>query len=150
MKRPNILLFIRPPGAARPRRDRRGIAGMTDLHATLLDYAGLASPADGEGRRSLRAMAETADDDSGEAFCTLCAPDASEGQAMLARGKWKLVANLDGRRMDVELYDRTRPEPDGADLAADPANAGVARELRERLETRLRQSLAARLAPGDK
>lgn len=98
----HLPLIVRAPGAAPGRR--RVLSSHVDIAPTILDYAGVAVPANVQGR-SLRAVAESA----GAGFdrdAVFCEYSGNIGwnyfQRCIVTDRWKYIDNVG---VDRELYD---------------------------------------------
>ncbi len=92
--------------------------------ATCLDYAGVSVPVDAFDFPSLRGVLESTDDPAQDrtVFSSF-----SAGYPMVRRGKFKLITTM---KSEMNLFDLEQDPGETVSVADDPANAGIADELR--------------------
>lgn len=124
-----VPLLLRLPGLIPAGQVSEAMVGSADLPPTFLDVLG-AAPLPKVHGRSLRGVVTGADKGYDAVFGERNEP-ASKGVARMVRTRtWKLGLLPHGRH---ELYDLKADPDETRNVVADPANAGVVKELKERL-----------------
>ncbi len=123
------LVWRWPGGVARPGRTSRALVEAVDVVPTLLECAGIQIPPRLQGRSLAPLLAGDA-------------PDGDRDSALMEHAGWKnlrtaryrYVVEAGGKEV---LFDLAADPGEYADLAGDPAHAGILAELRGRLLQRL-------------
>lgn len=129
----HIPLIIKPAGPGQGGKVAQSLVGTTDIHATVLDYAGLPVPSSEQSpSRSLRPLVETGGDPWDGAVCM----EQEETRAIRTR-KWLLMKRVSPTEYDfpTELYDLENDPDERRNVAEDPAfqniRAGLENQLNE-------------------
>jgi arylsulfatase A-like enzyme len=156
-----VLLILRGPGGFHGGKVSDALVSQVDLYPTVCELAGIATPGWVRGRSLLPLVRREADEVNDAVFAEITFHAAYEPQRAVRTRRYKYIrrfdnghdgpvlANIDdspskdllvghglaGRPVAAEeLYDLVFDPQEAANLAADPAHAGVLAELRERLE----------------
>lgn len=141
----SVPLILRGRGIEPGRHDAN--ASLVDLYPTLMQALGLPEDQGAPqrpGRSWLRQLGKP--DESRCVLSEYHAIGSPTGAFMLARGRYKLHEYVD---YPPELFDLHEDPEELHDLASDPGNAGVLRELRHVLHTMLDPVVVDRLAKDD-
>jgi arylsulfatase A-like enzyme len=169
-----VLLIMRGPGGFHGGKVSSALISQIDLYPTLCELAGAACPDFLQGRSMLPLMRREVEEINDAVFAELTYHAAYEPQRAIRTGRWKYIrrfgeretpvlANVDdGPSKDLliesgwaerplpreELHDLLFDPQEANDLATDPLYADVRDDLRERLETWMRET-ADPLLDGD-
>lgn len=161
-----VLLIMRGPGGFHGGKVSSALISQIDLYPTLCELAGAACPDFLQGRSMLPLMRREVEEINDAVFAELTYHAAYEPQRAIRTGRWKYIrrfgeretpvlANVDdGPSKDLliesgwaerplpreELHDLLFDPQESHDLATDPLYADVRDDLRERLETWMRET----------
>jgi arylsulfatase A-like enzyme len=126
-----VPLVVRAPAAGRV-RETDALAQTVDLLPTMLEYAGLATPAKTQGRSLLPLLdgRTTQVREAAFAYNQSEHSGAFQAEAMVRAGRWKLVQAHDFKG---ELYDIESDPWEVKNLIGEPQHRDVVAGLRERL-----------------
>ncbi len=128
----HIPLIIKPPKADHTGKVAQSLVGTTDIHATVLDYAGLPLPSsDLSPSRSLRPLVQSGGDPwDGAVFM-----EQEETRALRSH-KWLLMRRVGGTDYDfqTELYDLEKDPDERRNVAKDPAYQEDLAKLSDQLD----------------
>jgi arylsulfatase A-like enzyme len=142
---PMIMWF--PKAFRGPRRVKSFVSGV-DIMPTILDYCGIAPPAQCQGR-SLRPLIEGREQPDRVAFCERTHPTAQSVARLIRTREWRLSVTFEnwstnkGRfkhRWHPELFHLTEDPGEERNLGADPAFSKVRKHLAERMEAWMRHT----------
>jgi arylsulfatase A-like enzyme len=155
-----VLLILRGPGGFHGGRVSDALVSQVDLYPTICELAGIATPDWVRGRSLLPLVRREADEVNDAVFAEITFHAAYEPQRAVRTRRYKYIrrfdnghdgpvlANIDDSPSkdllvehglaerplpEEELYDLVFDPQEAANLAADPAHAGVLAELRARL-----------------
>ncbi|HJN14487.1 MAG TPA: sulfatase-like hydrolase/transferase [Armatimonadota bacterium] len=128
-----VPTFVIPPGGEPRRFD--GLTEMFDLSATILDYAGLATP-EHMAARSLRPEMETGSGGRESVFGDYVTNDRDRSGVYCRTESHKLVVWTRGNEFGGELYDMIQDPEELSNRFDDPSLAPVRRELTDRIMQR--------------
>src|SRR4051794_35961777 len=162
-----VLLIVRGPGGFHGGRGSDALVSQLDLFPTIGERAALVQPDWVRGHSLLPLVRREADEVNDAVFAEIPFHAAYEPQRAVRTRRYKYIrrfenghdgpvlANIDDspskelllahgladrELADEELYDLVFDPGEAANLAADPAHAGVLAELRERLERWMRDT----------
>ena len=161
-----VLLIMRGPGGFHGGKVSSALVSQIDLYPTICELAGAEPPDFLQGRSMLPLLRREADEINDAIFAELTYHAAYEPQRAIRTARFKYIRRFGERRTPVlanvddgpskdlliasgwadrplppeELHDLLFDPQEAHDLAADPAHAGVLAELRDRLETWMRDT----------
>jgi len=128
----HIPLIIKPPNGSHTGKVAQSLVGTTDIHATILDYAGLPSPSsEVSPSRSLRALVQSGGDPCDDAVFM-----EQEETRSLRTSKWLLMRRISptAYNFKTELYDLTTDPDERQNVAEDPAYQKTLEDLSIQLD----------------
>ena len=129
-----VPLIIVPPGSAQGGQRVQGLVELADLAPTILDYAGLARPAQ-MPTRSLRPLVEGTGQAGDSILCEYESNDRSRRGKCVRTGRYKYI--FWGGGCEAEFYDLQEDPNEQVNLAGDPAYRGELKAHQELLIERL-------------
>lgn len=124
-----VPLLLRLPGAIPAGAVSAAMVGSVDLPPTFLDYLGAAPLSKAHGR-TLRGVISGGEAGAQAVFGERNEPKSPAAARMVRTKEWKLCLLPKGQH---ELFDLIKDPGETRNVYADPANAGVVKELKERL-----------------
>ena len=124
-----VPLLMRLPGVIPAGSTSSAMVSSVDLPTTFLDYLGAAPLPKAHGR-TLRGVVEGKDKGNEVVYGERGEPKTPAAARMIRTREWKLCLLPKGAH---ELYDLTKDPGETRNVYPDPANAGVVKELKERL-----------------
>lgn len=128
----HIPLIIKPPGESHSGKIAKSLVGTTDIHATVLDYAGLPLPSSEKSpARSLRPLVQSGGDPwDGAVFME------QEETRAIRTSKWLLMQRVSTTEYDfrTELYDLEKDPSERQNVAEEPAYQDTLKDLADQLD----------------
>jgi N-sulfoglucosamine sulfohydrolase len=161
-----VLLIMRGPGGFHGGRVSDALISQIDLFPTICEIAGAEIPAWAEGRSMLPLLRRDVNEINEQVFAEITFHAAYEPQRAIRTKRWKYIRRFGERRLPVlanvddgpskdllieagwadrplpreELHDLLFDPAESHDLAPDPTYGTVLDDLRERLETWMRDT----------
>jgi arylsulfatase A-like enzyme len=161
-----VLLIMRGPGGFHGGRVSDALISQIDLFPTICEVAGAGIPAWAEGRSMLPLLRRDVTEINEQVFAEITYHAAYEPQRAVRTKRWKYIRRFGERRLPVlanvddgpskdllieagwadrplpreELHDLLFDPAESHDLAPDPTYAGVLEDMRERLDTWMRDT----------
>jgi arylsulfatase A-like enzyme len=161
-----VLLIMRGPGGFHGGRVSDALVSQIDLYPTLCELAGIETPAFVQGRSMLPLIRREVAEINEEVFAELTYHAAYEPMRAIRTHRWKYIRRFGERELPVlanvddgpskellieagwadrplpreELHDLLFDPGEAADLAGEETYAPVLEDLRERLETWMRET----------
>ena len=133
----HIPLIIKPPSGSHTGKVAQSLVGTTDIHATILDYAGLPVPSsDVSPSRSLRTLIQSGGNPwDGAVFME------QEETRSLRTSKWLLMRRISPTAYDfrTELYDLESDPNERQNVAKDPVYQEVLEDLSNQLDAHFKK-----------
>lgn len=132
-------LIIAAPKAKGNGSASQQVVEFTDIYPTVADLCGLATPTTAQGRSLKPLLDDPAQVWKGRAFTQIVRP--GDGKPFVGRSlrtdRWRYT-EWDGGAKGSELYDHDQDPHEFTNLAKDPQQADLIRDLRAMLETHVR------------
>jgi arylsulfatase A-like enzyme len=133
----HIPLIIKPPNDSHTGKVAQSLVGTTDIHATILDYAGLPSPSpEISSSRSLRALVQSGGNPWDDAVFM-----EQEETRSIRTSKWLLMRRVSPTEYDfrTELYDLENDPDERQNVAEDPAYQEALDDLSNQLDAHFKK-----------
>lgn len=133
----HIPLIIKPPNSNHTGKVAQSLVGTTDIHATILDYAGLPSTSsDVSPSRSLRTLIQSGGNPWDDAVFM-----EQEETRSLRSSNWLLMRRVSPTDYDfrTELYDLENDPDERQNVAEDPAYQEVLEDLSNQLDAHFKK-----------